>query len=211
MGKPAWIAFAVVVVVVAGVLVWWIFHRPTPREDCSFTGWKRTIGVDLETQIQDLNAVKGKLDLNDSMIRDYDTLMKDYSLKYDSACQDVRAVPPRMTQGEYACLRQNMTRTLDQIRVFNQAVEAAKSLPDAKAQRDLVLKAFAELQRASSTSYRSGCTSSLTVNPKSVSFVGDALSSFVNVANGGNNDFTFTVADVPERLPCPPPLPQTLD
>lgn len=201
--RTALIALAIVIVAVAGVLIWWLSHKPKPQEDCAFTGWKRTVGVELDAQVEDLNAVKGKLRISDSMIRDYDTLMKDYALKYDSACQDVRA--GRMTQGEYACMRRNMLLTLDDIRTFNQAVEAAKSLSDPRAQKDVLLKAFEALQRASSGEYRSGCTSAMTVNPKSISFTGDALDNWVEVTNSGNNDFTFSVDGLPAAFRPHPP------
>jgi hypothetical protein len=201
--KTGLMALVIVIAVVAGVLIWWLSHRSKPAEDCSFTGWKRTVGVELDAQVQDLNAVKGKLGISDSMIRDYDTLMKDYALKYDSACQDVRA--GRMTQGEYACLRQNMSRTLDDIRTFNQAVEAAKSLSDPTAQKEVVQKAFGALEGASRTNYRLGCTSAMTVNPRTISFTGDALDSFVEITNNGNNDFTFAVDGLPAAFRPHPP------
>ena len=204
-GKSGLIALAIVIAALAGVLVWWFSRKPPPPPDCSFTGWKRTVGVGLETQVQDLNAVKGKLGISDSMVRDYDTLMKDYALKYDAACQDVRAVPPRMTQGEYTCLRRNMDNVLTSIRSFNQGVEAAKSLSDVAAQKEVALRAFDQLQKASATNYRLGCASSMNVNPKTIAFVGDAIVNYVEVTNGGNNDFIFSVDGVPPAFRYRPP------
>lgn len=101
--------------------------------------------MDLDAQVKDLDAVKGRLGISDSMVRDYDNLMKDYALKYDSACQDFNA--GRMSQGEYTCLRKNMNTVLDSIREFVQAVEAAKSLSDAAAQKSVTLKAFDTMQK----------------------------------------------------------------
>lgn len=197
-------AFSIVIAVAAGLLIWWLSHKPQPPEDCAFTGWKRTVGVELEGQVENLQSVRGTLGISDSMIRDYDTLMKDYALKYDSVCQDFRG--GRMTQGEYTCLRQNMLHVLDDIRAFNQAVEAAKAMSDPNAQKTIVLKAFGALQQASKSGYHLGCTSALNVNPKAISFTGDTLAGYVEITNSGNNDFTFSVDGLPGAFRPHPPV-----
>jgi LPXTG-motif cell wall-anchored protein len=202
MGKTALISLAIVTAVVAGVLIWWLTHQSPPPPDCSFTGWDRTVGVNLDAQVKDLDAVKGKLGISDSLVHKFDTLMQDYALKYDGACQDFRG--KRISQGEYTCVRKNMDGVLDEIRRFHEAVEAAKALSDAAAQKEIVLKAFETLQRASGANYRSGCASSMNVNPKILTFFGNAIEAHVDVTNGGNNDFIFSVDGLPQGFSSNP-------
>lgn len=195
MSKSTLIALAAVVVVVVGVLVWWASRRP---DDCRFSGWERTIGVSLDAKVKELEAIQGRVGITDVQVRAFDDLMKDYALKYDAACQDVSAKPPRMTQDQYTCIRANMDRVLDDIRQFVRAVDAAKSLSDASAQKDVILKALDALQAASASKYRSGCASAMSVNPKTLVFSGRVPERSIQITNGGNNDFTFTVDGWPQ-------------
>jgi hypothetical protein len=197
MKQTLWLLSGVVVVVV-GVLVFWLLRPRQTQESCSFSGWKRTVGVELEAQVKDLDAIKSKIGISDSQVRDYDTLMKDYALKYDTACQDMRN--GTMSPGEYACLRRNMTSALDEIRQFTQAVEAAKSLADAAAQKQVILTALDKLNAMSAASYKSNCTSAMDVNPKKLSFTGFVPERSVQITNIGNNDFIYSVTGLPECL-----------
>ena len=43
------------------------------------------------------------------------------------------------------------------------------------------------------------------MNPKAISFTGDALDSYVEITNGGNNDFTFSVDGLPAAFRPHPP------
>lgn len=183
------------VVLVAALLIFWVLRR---QEDCSFSGWKRTVGVELEAQVKDLEAVKSKLGITDSQVREFDQLLRDYALKYDAACRDVSAVPPRMSQDQYKCVRQNMDRVLDDIRQFVQAVEAAKGLADPGTQRDIVLKSLGDLRAAHEARYRSGCASALDVNPKSLKFAPRDSERSIKIANRGNNDVTYSVDGWPD-------------
>lgn len=87
MSRNMWLLlFAITAVVVVFIL--WILH---PRPDCAFSGWKKSVGVELEAAVNNLDAVKAKVGVNDSEVREFDTLLKDYALKYDAACQDFNA------------------------------------------------------------------------------------------------------------------------
>jgi hypothetical protein len=199
MGKKELLAAAFVVVAVAGILVYWLHRVPQPP-DCSFSGWKRAVGVELDAQVKDLDAIKAKIGIGDSQVRDYDTLMKNYALKYDAACQDVRAQPSRMTQAEYTCLRRNMDKVLDQLQSFVHAVEAAKSVTDATTQREIILRSLDDLQAASLAGYRSGCASAMDVNPKKLSFTGNIPERSVQITNAGNSDFNYSITGLPEAF-----------
>jgi hypothetical protein len=194
VSKTVWAIVGIAIAVVTGVLVYWL-SRSQP--DCSFTGWNRTVGVELDVAVKDTEAVKAKLGIADSQVRQFDTLAKDFSLKYDTACRDVTAVPPRMNQGEFTCLRKNMTQGLDDLRKFVEAVEAAKTLTDTSAQKEIVLKALAALQAASSANYHTGCVSAMSVAPKAIDFVKNTVERSVQITNAGNNVFNFTVMDYP--------------
>src|SRR3954449_4249133 len=136
MTKTLWLLLATVGVA-AALLIFWLKR---PQDDCSFSGWKRTVGVELDAQVQGLEAIKSKVGISDGQVRDYDTLLKDYALKYDTACRDMRA--GAMSQGEYTCLRRNMNAALDQVRRFTTAVETAKSMTDATMQKQIILRAL---------------------------------------------------------------------
>jgi hypothetical protein len=196
-----WLVIASVLAV-AGIAVALLLVR---RPDCMFSGWERTIGVELEAQVKDLESVKTKLGITDSQTRQYDRLMQDFALKYDAACSDASADPPRMKQDEYTCLRRNMDYVLDQIRQFATAVEAAKSLADPSSQREVIQKALAALEEANRENYRSGCTTAVIVNPKALDFVANTLERSIQITNGGNNDFTFTIEAYPTGFDPKPP------
>ncbi len=188
--------FALAALVVGAVAL--AFFWPRSRQlDCAFSGWKTTFGIELDAQVKDLDVVKTKLGLSDSQVREFDNLRNDFALKYDAACQDVRAVPPLMTQEEYTCLRKNMDRALDDIRKFVQAAEAAKTVADASAQKDIVLAALSHLRAADSAGYRANCASALAVDPKNMAFHGTIPERSVEITNRGNNDFTFAIEDYP--------------
>jgi tetratricopeptide (TPR) repeat protein len=190
------VALAAVPAVLVIVVLLVYLLRPHPQ--CAFSGWKRTIGVDLETQVKSLDALKGKLGITDSQVRDYDRLMQDFALKYDAACQDSQA--GRMTNAEYTCRRANMDRVLDELRRFSQAVEAAKSLTDPEAQRQVVSSALTALQAASSAGYSSGCASAIDVNPQKLSFLGLVPERSFQITNRGNNDVRYSVDGLPEAF-----------
>ena len=80
------LGFAVLAVAAVIALVV-VQQRDRPPQDCSFSGWKNSLGIELETQVRELDAVKGKLGITDAQIRDFDDAMRDYALKYNTACQ----------------------------------------------------------------------------------------------------------------------------
>jgi len=171
---------------------------PAPRQDCAFSSWKRTVGVDIEVPVNDLKTAKAKLGITDAEVRDFDALLKDYAIKYDTACQDFRA--GRMSLGEYTCRRQNMDRVLDAIRSFVQAIEAAKGIADASAQKAIILGALDALRVASKANYRTGCASAMNVSPKKLTFSDSIPERSIQVSNFGNNEFSFSVVGLPESF-----------
>jgi hypothetical protein len=199
------LAGVIVIIVGIGLLV---YLRPR-QPDCAFSGWKNTIGVELDAEIQNLNAVKGKLGITDTQVREYDSLMRDYALKYDTICQDSRA--GRITQAEYTCRRQNMDNVLDDLRRFGVAVEQSKSIADPNTQKEVVLKALDDLRTNSKGQYRTGCTSAMDINPKTLMFTGLVPERSIQVTNRGNNDLIFSVDGVPEAFdprPSSGPIPR---
>ena len=199
MSKNSWLALAGGVLVVAVVAALWILYRPTPPQvQCSFTGWQQTLGIALEAKVEQLDALKTTIGVSEAQVRAFDTLMQDYALKYDAACQDASAVPPRMTQAEYACVRRNMEGVLDDLRSFAQAVDAAKSVADAPGQREIILKALENFDAARRSGYKTNCTSAIGVNPNPLSFTGLTPERSIQITNRGNNDFTFAVEQYPQ-------------
>ena len=195
------IPVAVVVVVMAAVGSY-LYHCPR-QSDCMFSGWKNTIGVELETEIQSVSTVKGKVGITDAQVREFDTLMKDYALKYDTACQDF--LKKRISDAEYTCRRQNMDRVLDDLRQFHLALEQAKTVADPSAQKEVVFKALDILRLSSQAQYRTGCTSAVDVNPRSLTYAGLIPERSILVTNRGNNNLFFSVDGLPEAFhPYPP-------
>jgi len=156
------------------------------------------VGVDIEVVVKDLDAIKSKVGISEAEVHEFDNLQKDYAQKYDAACRDVTARPPRMNQAEYTCLRRNMDTVLDSIRAFVQAIEAAKSIADPSAQKEIIFRALDDMRTAYNAKYRAGCTSAMSVEPKSLTFDDSIPQRSVEVTNFGNNDFTFSVMDLPE-------------
>jgi tetratricopeptide (TPR) repeat protein len=193
------IAILAVVLIAVALL---IHFSPAPA-DCSFSGWKRTIGVDLEVAVSDVQSIKGKVGISDDQVRDFDTLMRDFALKYDAACNDF--THKRMNQGEYSCRRKNMDDTLDKVRFFLEKVKAAKNLADPATQRDIILRALADLEEATKHGYATGCTSAMNVAPRKLIFEDHASEHSVQISNSGNNDISFSVADVPRGFVSQPP------
>jgi hypothetical protein len=188
------ITIVIVVLVALGLTVYFYPRQP----DCAFLGWKNTLGIELETQVHDVDAVKGKLGITDEQVHEYDTLLKDYALKYDTACQDFRG--KRISQAEYTCRRQNMDRTLNELRQFLEAIEAAKTIADPDTQKQAVLKIFDDLRASSKAQYRNGCASAVDINPKQLTFTGLVPERSIQITNRGNNDVTFSVDGLPEAF-----------
>jgi len=171
-----------------------IFFWPHPQ-DCSFSGWKKSVGVDLDVAVGDVHAIKGKVGISDDQVRDFDTLMKDFTLKYDAACQDFKS--HRMNQADYTCRRKNMDDTLNKIRFFVEKVEAAKTLSDPAAQREIVLGALSSLEQATKPGLAGDCTSAMSVAPVKLRFEDHASEHSVQVSNSGNNAMNFSVVGLP--------------
>ena len=197
MNNKTWLILVAAVLAIA-VLIW--YWRRSP--DCAFSGWKNSVGVELEATISNLHTVKTKVGLNDEQIRDFDTLLKDYAIKYDGACQDFNN--KRMNQSEYTCRRRNMDNTLDQIRRFIQAVEAAKSIQDPSTQRTVILDALKDLRAGSQSGYGAGCVSTMVVDPKKLTYSGHTARNSLQISNAGNNDLIFTVENLPEAFIAEP-------
>jgi hypothetical protein len=147
--------------------------------------------------------VKGKLGITDAQIRDFDDAMRDYALKYDTACRDFIAQPPRISPEEYDCRRRNMDTTLDRVRQLVAAVRAAKDLPDASTQRDVILSALSTIKEAEKSSYRSGCAVTLDVNPRSLFFQGNIVQLALQLSNRGSRRVAFSVEYPDGFVPLP--------
>jgi hypothetical protein len=180
-----------VVVAVALVLHFW----PQPKDDCTFSAWKRTTGVDVDISVADVERIKAKVGLSDEQVRDFDDLMKDFALKYDAACRDYKNGP--MPQAEYSCRRKNMDETLDRLRTFAVKVKAVGTLDDESAKREGVMKAFEDLEAASRKGAGTGCTSAMNADPKKLQFSKNTPERSLRVSNSGNNPINFSLTDLP--------------
>lgn len=172
-------------------------------DDCSFSAKKRSLGIDLEAGLSDVKAIKGKVGISDDQVRDFDDLGKDLAEKYDMLCQDRKQ--KRVNDATYLCRRNNMDQILDSLRSFLIKTKAAASLSDSSAQKEIVLKALSELEELEKRGYGAGCISSLSVNPKSLPFMGHTFELALQVTNSGNNTFNYAVEDLPRGfMPQPP-------
>ena len=189
----------VLLVLALGLAAYFLFIR---GDDCSFSSKKHSLGIDLEAGLHDVNAVKGKIGISDDQVRDYDELGKDLAEKYDMLCQDHKN--KRIKDPEYLCRQNNMNQMLDSLRSFQLKARAAAGLADPSAQKEVVLKALEELNDLEKKGYAAGCTSSMNVSPKALSFLGRTSEHSVQISNSGNNDFTYSVVDLPRGfLPQP--------
>ena len=186
-------ALAAIVVVLVGVIFLW---PRRPAEDCSFSSLQRSVGIDLEAQVGDLDVVKGKLAIADSQVREYDALLRDYALKYDTACRDVSA--KRIGSDEYACLRQNMTAALEKVRQFTQAVEASKGLSDPAAQKEIAHRLLDDLLGDKAAATRASCSSAMVVTPHRLAFAGQVPERSIQISNQGNRDIDYAVDGWPD-------------
>ena len=171
-------------------------------DDCSFSSKKRSLGIDLEAGLSDVKAIKGKVGISDDQVRDFDDLGKDLAEKYDMLCQDHKQ--KRVNDATYLCRRNNMDQVLDSLRSFLTKTKAAAGLADPAAQKEIVLNALSELEELEKKGYGAGCISSMAVSPKMLPFLGHTSERAVQITNSGNNDFNYTVEDLPRGfLPQP--------
>jgi tetratricopeptide (TPR) repeat protein len=198
--RRLWIVLAALAL--AAIVALLIHFVPPPRPDCSFSGWKRAVGVDLEAKAGELEAIQAKVGLTSSEVREFDTLLKDYAVKYDAACNDVRN--GRMNQAEYTCRRRNMDQLLDSLRTFGQAVDAAKTIADPKEQASQIRVALERLSAASKSGYGAGCVSAMAVDPRTLTFAEQTPERSLHIGNGGNNELTFAIDGLPEAFLAQP-------
>ena len=171
-------------------------------DDCSFSSKKRSLGIDLEAGVSDVKAIKGKVGITDDQVRDFDELQKDLAEKYDMLCQEHKN--KRVNEATYLCQRNNMNQVLDSLRSFLVKARVAAGLADPAAQKEVVLKALSELEEIEKRGYVAGCVSSMAVSPKMLPFMGHISERAVQITNSGNNDFNYTVEDLPRGfLPQP--------
>jgi len=195
--KTALLLLALVLALGAAAYFLWIRN-----DDCSFSSKKRSLGIDLEAGLSDVKAIKGKVGISDDQVRDYDDLGKDLAEKYDMLCQDHKH--KRVNDAEYLCRRKNMDEILNSLRSFLVKTKAAAGLADPSAQKGVVLQALNDLEELERKGYGSGCTSSMDVSPKTLSFLDHASEHSVQISNSGNNAFTYSVVDLPQGfLPQP--------
>jgi hypothetical protein len=191
---------AVGAAVLIATAIWYL--RPEPG--CAFSGWKRSVGVELDAQVAGLQEVKTKVGLSDATVREFDTLMKDYALKYDAACQDASATPPRISAEEYRCLRRNMDAALNEIRQMTVAIDAARTVTDASAQQQLIVDALEALRSGMRTAYREGCPTAVDVNPKTLEFRARQTERILRIANRSERQVNYTISDYPKGfMPAP--------
>src|ERR1700722_14890563 len=189
----------VLLVLILGVGAYFVWRN---GDDCSFSSKKRTLGIDLEAGLGDVNSVKGKIGMTDDQVRDFDELSKDLALKYEMLCQDRKK--KRVNEAPYFCPRNNMDQILDALRSFLVKAKTAAGLTDPSTQKEIVLKALSDLEDLEKKEYGGGCLTSMNVNPRTLLFSGHASEHSVQISNSGNNAFTYSVVDLPNGfLPHP--------
>jgi hypothetical protein len=199
--KPAyWIIIGLVVVTV-GVWVYMNQHPPT-QPDCATAGWDHKLGFDMSAKVKDAEGIETKIGISDAQVKQFDSVLKAYAQKYDNACRDVTA--QRMSVAEYECRRRNMDAALDRMQAYSAALDAAKATSgDVTAQRDIILKAMQDVKAITESNFTSGCTSALSVDPKTLTF-GNTVERTIRVSNGTAALLPFSVDDLPEAfLPMP--------
>ena len=194
MTKRLKLSLAVVAVLAAvGLAVWFI---PRPRALCETGEYSRLVGVGVEVQVDQVKALQGTLGLSDSLVRGLDTILRDYSAKYDNACRD--ATQGLITREQYQCMRQQIERNLDSARRVTQATDAAKAGADPAVQRVILQAALDELQRAREAGFGDTCVPGLEVNPKQVSFRGITTAAFIQLVNASPSPLTYAISEFPD-------------
>jgi len=194
--KIALVVLLLIVLAVVGYFVW------KQGDDCSFSSKKRSLGIDIEAGLSDVKAIKGKVGITDDQVRDFDELQKDLAEKYDMLCQEHKH--KRVNDATYLCRSSNMNQVLDSMRSFLIKTKVAAGLADPATQREVVLKALSELEELEKKGYGAGCISSMSVSPKMLPFMGHTSERSVQITNSGNNDFNYSVEDLPRGfLPQP--------
>lgn len=185
-------------VICLAVLVYFLWPRPKPQDDCSFMTRSRTAGVDFQATVKKVDLVKGTLNLSTSDVRDLDQILKDYAVKYETTCRDFKA--SAMSSDEYNCRRRNMDAALDKVRLLSVTLDKAISAAD----KDVALKAFESLKDLAQADYKSGCGASIAVNPLHIIFGAGMPERTIRITNNGNRSTNYFVGELPEWfLPSP--------
>ena len=203
MSWKSTLALGIVSIVIVVALAFYLIYRRPPQDDCTFLGWKQSVGIDLETTLAKLQSVKGQLGITDSQIREFDELLKDYGAKYETICRDSKA--GRISSAEYNCRRQNMDRALDSVRALERSLSVIGSIQDASAQKQIALKAMDSFRELAGAAYKRNCGAAITVTPKHLSFDDHFPERSIQISNSGNSDLTYAIEEVPEAfVPVPP-------
>jgi hypothetical protein len=193
----------VAAVVVLGIVVY-VVWRNIPRDGgpdrCELLAKQRTASVDISATVGDLKLLETKIGVAAGQVQEVDQILKDYAFRYTTACRDNAATPKIISDAEYNCRRDNMEKVLSSTRTLGLTLDAAKSIADPAAQKDIVLKNLEIIKDLSRNDYSKGCGSALTASPQTLRFEGSATDRILQVANSGNRDLRYTVTNLPEAF-----------
>jgi tetratricopeptide (TPR) repeat protein len=193
---------AILLVAAVGIAIYLINRRPA-QDECTFLGWKQSIGVDLDVTVGKLRSAQVQLGITDSQIREFDDLLKDYGAKYEAICRDWKA--GRINSAEYSCRRQNMDRALDSIRALERSLNTIESVKDVSVQKDIAIRSLANFKEFAGAGYNKNCTSAISVLPSKITFEDHYPERSIQISNSGNQDLTYALEEVPEAfVPVPP-------
>jgi hypothetical protein len=189
MAKPMMFVGGVVAITVVCIAIYLVVTLVPPgsgKDDCSLLAKQQSATVDIQATVNDLDSVKAKIGVTAGQVREFDNSLKDYALKYETACRDNKR--HTISDAEYNCRRDNMDRALSTTRSLGLALEATKSVSDPTIQKDVVLKDLDTIKELTANDFSRGCGSALSVSPADLSFQDHYPERTIEVTNSGNRN-----------------------
>lgn len=198
---PTWLipVAALAGIAVVGYMVYRVMAPVLVTEDsCQLLAQQQTAALDLQATVNNLDLVKAKVGVTAAQVQEVDAILRDYAFRYAGSCRDHEA--GRISTGEYACKRDNMDRALATARSLAITLAEVKNIPDAGAQRDVVLKDLTIIQQLAASDFAAGCGSALAVTPVTITFEDTFPERTFEVTNSGNRAAAYSVTDLPEAF-----------
>jgi hypothetical protein len=180
-----------VFVIAVGALIWW---RINQGQDCSALSRQRTAGIDFALTINKVKSIQSTLGVTDKDVKELDDLLRDYEAKYENICRDYSKLHV-ITAGEYNCRRDNMDRTLDNVRALREVLDKTSE----NTTNELAKKYISSILDASRTGFKNGCGATLRISPDKFR-IAKEINHVITVINIGNREVNFGVTQVPQCL-----------
>ncbi len=188
-------ALAILFLVILSVIGWWWWtHTHGPGSECNTLAHEKTSGIDFSFTVDKVKSLQATLGLADKDVRDFDDLLRDYGAKYETICKDY-SVLHVVTSAEYNCRRDNMDKTLDNVRALREVLGKSSS----ETTNNIAKQYITSVLDAAHAGFKSGCGASLQINPSKIRISHEIFHAFT-ILNIGNRIVRFGVSDLPQCL-----------